>query len=126
MFQRGLHRQAPKSGRTAGIILRGLSAVALCASGALVTGLAATATPAGAANPSPLLYEVDYGGNAVNVFSTAANGDVAPTRSVTANGSSLSMPQGAAFGSARQPLGGETVRRAEHRRVHVGRARSRR
>ncbi len=49
--------------------------------------------------PLPLLYEVDYGGNAVNVFPTAANGDVAPTRSVTANGGSLSMPQGAAFDS---------------------------
>jgi IPT/TIG domain len=99
MFQWGLHRQAPKSGHTAGTILRGLSAVALCASGALVTGLAATATPAGAANPSPLLYEVDYGGNAINVFPTTANGDVAPTSSVTANGGSLSMPQGAAFDS---------------------------
>jgi hypothetical protein len=98
MFQWGLHRQAPKSGRTVGIILRGLSAVALCASGALITGLAATATPAGAANPSPLLYEIDLGGsNAINVFPAAANGNVAPTASVTASSGSLNQPQGAAF-----------------------------
>ena len=98
MFQPGIHRSATRSGRNrAGTIVRGCAAAALCMSGALITGLATTATPAGAANPSPLLYELDLGGNAVNVFPTTANGDVAPSRSVTANSGSLNAPQGAAF-----------------------------
>ena len=97
MFQRGMYRSVSSSRRgTAGRVIRGFAAGALCMSGALVAGIAATAAPAGAAS-APQLYEVDLGGNAINVFPTNASGDVAPSVSVTANSGSLDAPQGAAF-----------------------------
>jgi sugar lactone lactonase YvrE len=68
-------------------------------SGALITGLATTATPAGASNPAPLLYEIDNGANAINVFPGTASGNQAPAVHITANAGSLSAPLSAAFDS---------------------------
>ena len=97
MFQRGMYRSASSSRRgTAGRVVRGFAASALCISGALIAGVAVTAAPAGAAN-APQLYELDNGSNAINVFPTNANGDVAPTVSVTASSGSLNGPEGATF-----------------------------
>ncbi len=94
MLQRGMYRSASSSRRgTASRVVRGFAASALCISGALIAGIAATAAPAGAANPSPQLYEVDLGSSAINVFPTTANGDVAPSVSVTANSGSLNAPR---------------------------------
>jgi sugar lactone lactonase YvrE len=87
---------SPRRG-TAGRVIRGFAAGALCVSGAVIAGVAATAAPAGAANPSPQLYEVDFGNSTINVFPTTAVGDVPPSVSVTANSGSLNAPQGAAF-----------------------------
>jgi sugar lactone lactonase YvrE len=75
-----------------------LAALALCLSGAVVAGVVATAAPAGAANPSPLLYEIDYNGNAINSFPTTATGSVTPT--VSNDNSALNSPSGAAFDAA--------------------------
>jgi sugar lactone lactonase YvrE len=77
--------------------VRGLAAVALCISGALITGLAATTTSAGAANASPLVYEIDSGANAINVFPATASGNAAPAVHITANAGSLNAPLSAAF-----------------------------
>ena len=77
--QQGTHRPAPASGPiAAGRLGRGLAAVALCMGGALISGLATTAAPAGAANPSSLLYELDFGSNTINVFPTQRPGTRRP------------------------------------------------
>ena len=102
VFGRGMRREATGSVRskTTTSLVRGLAAVALCMSGAVITGLATTATPAGAANPTPLIYEIDNTANAINVFPATASGNVAPTVHITANGSSLNDPLGGVFDSA--------------------------
>jgi len=69
----------------------------LCMGGALITGLATATTPAGASNPAPLLYEIDNGANAINVFPATASGNAAPAVHITANAGSLNAPLGAAF-----------------------------
>jgi len=101
MFRRETHRPTLNAGRrTAGAgVVRGLAAVALCISGALITGLATVATPAGASNPAPLLYEIDNGANAINVFPATASGNQAPAVHITANGGSLNAPLSAVFDS---------------------------
>ena len=92
---RGLHhvprtetyRPVPNAGRStvAASLGRGLAAVALCTGGALITGLASTTPPAGAANPSPVIYEIDNGANAINVFPATASGNTAPAVHITAD-----------------------------------------
>ena len=102
VFGRGMRREATSSGRSTArtSLVRGLAAVALCMSGAVITGLATTATPAGAANPTPLIYEIDNSANAINIFPASPGGNVAPAVSITANGSSLDDPLGGVFDSA--------------------------
>ena len=56
--------------------------------------------PAGAANPAPLLYEIDYGANAINVLPASASGAVTPTVTVSDNSNSLEGPVGSAFDAA--------------------------
>jgi len=97
--RQGLRREAASSrrGTTAGSALRGLAALALCMSGAVIAGLVTTATPAGAANPPPVLYEIDNGSNAINVFPATATGNQTPNVSIAANTGSLNDPLGAVF-----------------------------
>ena len=102
VFGRGMRREATSSGRSTArtSLVRGLAAVALCMSGAVITGLATTATPAGAANPTPLIYEIDNTANAINIFPASASGNVAPSVSLTANANSLKDPLGGVFDAA--------------------------
>ena len=96
-----LRREPNAEGRTAGArIVRGLAALTLCVGGAVITGLATGAAPAAASNPAPLLYEIDYGGNAINVFPATATGNAAPAATVTDNANSLTGPIGSAFDAA--------------------------
>ena len=100
MIRRETHRSSPSSGRTAAGagLVRGLAALAICMSGIVITGLLTTGAPAGAANPAPLLYEIDSASHAINVFPATASGNVAP--SVTNTSSALSGgPTGAVFDS---------------------------
>ena len=110
MVRRQTRYSAPSSGRSAAgsRLVRWLAALSICVGGALITGLAPTATPAGTSNPSPLLYEIDSGTNAINVFPTTASGNVAPAVIVTAN--TGRPPERSRRGGVRRegrPLGGQ-------------------
>jgi hypothetical protein len=99
MFRRGTHRHTPIAGRaTAGArLVRGLAAATLSLGGIVVAGLATTATPAGAATPASLIYEIDGGANAINVFPSSAGLNSTPSVHITAKNGSLAAPLGAAF-----------------------------
>jgi hypothetical protein len=78
--------------------VRGIAALILFVGGVLVTGLATATEPVGASNPSPLLYEVDLGANAINIFPATTSGNVAPI--VRNTSSALSAPFGSAINAA--------------------------